>query len=72
MEKLGVEPGSASLFSLLHEGSTGLEVVIDRRLLEQAELGFHPSKNTQTLFIAGSEVEVFLNAIGQKFTLAQL
>ena len=72
MAKLGVEPGSASIFSLLHIGSGGVEVVIDNRLPGQNELGFHPSKNTQTLLIAGSDVEVFLNSIGQAFTLAQL
>jgi Ala-tRNA(Pro) deacylase len=69
MAKLGVEPGSASLFSLLHEGSDGVEVVIDARLLDQKELGFHPSKNTQTLFIAGKDVVTFLRSTSTPYIL---
>ena len=61
LAKLGVEPGSASLFSLLHEGSNGVEVVVDTRLLDQKELGFHPSVNTQTVIISGSDMSVFLD-----------
>jgi len=69
---LGVEPGSASIFSLLHEGSGGIEVVIDTRLLEQEELGFHPSKNTQTVFISGKDIPVFLDARSLQWKLLQL
>lgn len=65
MEKLGVEPGSASLFSLLHSGSEGVEVVVDSRVLKQSRVGFHPSINTQTVFIAGKDIETFLSSINR-------
>ncbi|MCA9347348.1 hypothetical protein KC930_02075 [Candidatus Saccharibacteria bacterium] len=67
MSKLGVEPGSASLFSLIHEGSKGLEVVIDQRLLEQPEIGFHPSLNTETIMIDGQYIPTFLEYLGVEF-----
>lgn len=67
MNKLGVEPGSASLFSLIHEGSDDVEVVVDSRLLEQKELGFHPGVNTQTILIKGADIAVFLQSIGRTY-----
>ena len=67
MAKLAVEPGSASLFSLLHSGSSGVEVAIDHRLLEQKELGFHPGVNTQTILIDGADIAVFMESIGRTY-----
>ncbi|HSX05862.1 MAG TPA: YbaK/EbsC family protein [Candidatus Saccharimonadales bacterium] len=68
---LGVTPGSVSLFSLLHEGSGGVEVVIDERLLAEPEVGFHPSNNTSTIFIPGSAVPRIVQATGHRlYTLA--
>jgi Ala-tRNA(Pro) deacylase len=69
MDRLGVEPGSASLFSLLHAGSGDVEVVIDARLLLQDEVGFHPSKNTETLLIAGRDIETFLTILNRHYIL---
>lgn len=72
MDRLGVEPGSASLFSLAHDGSAGVEVVIDKQLIDQKEVGFHPSINTQTIIIAGSDIEIFLRSINRSFRTIQL
>ena len=71
MQKLGVEPGSASIFSLLHLDSADVEVIVDSRLLEQDELGFHPSKNTQTLFIAGRDISTFLDLVQKPYQTIQ-
>ena len=72
LAKLGVEPGSASIFSLLNPGSNDVEVVIDSRLPSQEELGFHPSKNTQTVFIAGKDIATFLEYIGKNYKVIVL
>lgn len=72
MEKLGVLPGSASLFSLMHEESAGIEVVFDRRLFDQQELGFHPSENTRTILIPSSSVKLFLGSIGFNYEVINL
>jgi Ala-tRNA(Pro) deacylase len=69
MTKLGVGPGSASLLNLMNSGSDDVEVVLDSRLLDQKELGFHPSKNTQTLFIQGLDVLVFLDHLKKKYSV---
>ncbi len=60
MEKLGVKPGSVSLFGVLSPDSAVVEVIIDQSLVSEPELGFHPNDNTATVFIAGSTVEKIL------------
>ncbi len=56
LDTLGVTPGSVSLFGLLHDGSTGVELVMDDRLPKVAEVGFHPNDNTSTIFIPGAAI----------------
>jgi len=72
MAKLGVLPGSASLFSLLHSGSVDVEVAVDSRLVNREEVGFHPSNNTQTILIAGKDIETFMKAIRREFRVLDL
>ncbi len=72
MSKLGVEPGSASLFSVLYPGSCGLEVVIDSRLILQDKLGFHPSINTKTIFISGDNIKRFLDVLEVRYSIIVL
>ena len=72
MQKLGVTPGSASLFSLLHHGSDDVEVVIDARLAAQPEVGFHPSVNTRTIFIPGEAINTFLSGLNRAHRVLDL
>jgi len=72
LSKLGVEPGSASLFSLLHDGSADVEVVVDARLLQRDEVGFHPSDNTQTVLIGGHDIATFMSSLGRQYRVLGL
>ena len=72
MEKLGVEPGSVSLFGVLSPNSGDVEVIIDQSLLNEPELGFHPNDNTATIFIAGSAVEKILRHLERKYQIVSL
>lgn len=72
LEKLGVTPGSVSLFSVLHPGSHDVHVVVDAAVIHEPELGFHPSDNTQTIFIPGSAVEQILATTGHAYSIKQL
>jgi len=65
LEKLDVTPGSVSIFSMFSESAKEVHLVIDERLLNQAELGFHPNDNTKTYFIAGKDIAKLLAANGR-------
>lgn len=60
MAQLGVTPGSVSPFGLLHEGSGGVEVIVDEALRGAGRLIFHPNLNTASLTIAVEDLERFL------------
>lgn len=54
-ELVGVRPGSVSIFGLLHPGSKDIQVIFDKSLLDETEIGFHPNDNKATVFIASKD-----------------
>lgn len=71
-DKLGVTPGSVSLFSLLHENSDEVQVLVDEELLKEKEVGFHPNDNTSTIFIPGESITSFIKKAGNKYLVVKL
>ncbi|MBI2798273.1 hypothetical protein HYX70_03175 [Candidatus Saccharibacteria bacterium] len=71
-ETLGVTPGAVSVFGLLHDGSDKVEVIIDKSLLAEDELGVHPNENTATIFMSASALEKIIKKTGHKYTLVEL
>ncbi len=69
---LGVSPGAVSVFGLLNKGAMGVEVVLDKRLLDEKELGFHPNENTATIFIPSSALIDILKHTGNRYYTLQL
>jgi len=71
-DTLGVTPGSVSLFGLLHDGSSGVMVVLDKQLIKEDEIGFHPNDNTSTIFIPGIALTKFIEHAGNKYEIIDL
>lgn len=69
---VGVPPGSVSIFGLLHPGARQIELVLDRALLSEPELGFHPNDNTATVYISPSDIERIIAATGHGLQIVQL
>ena len=66
VEKLGTQPGSASVFSLLNDTARAVELLIDRDLLKEEAIGCHPCRNTSTLRLTMDDVlHVVLPAMGR-------
>ena len=51
LKYLKLTPGSVSPFGLLNDIERKVELIIDKDLLENEMLGFHPNINTQTLVL---------------------
>ncbi|QQS19349.1 hypothetical protein IPL85_03605 [Candidatus Saccharibacteria bacterium] len=68
-ELVGVQPGSVSIFGLLHPGSKNIQVVLDESLMTEPELGFHPNDNTATVFLSPSDVLKIIQASGQAYRI---
>ena len=63
---LGVKPGSVSLFCCLREESKDIMIVIDKDLLQEKEIGFHPIVNTATVFMDQPGFKKLLAAMDQE------
>lgn len=59
--KLGVSPGSVSLFAMIH--AKNVHLLIDKEVWLSKEAGFHPNINTSTLVIQHEDLEKFYNSL---------
>jgi len=72
MDKLGLIPGMVSLFGLLNNDEHDIEVFVDKELLNEDIITFHPNDNTSTLFISMNDMFKFLDNLGYKYNLIEL
>ena len=72
-ELLGVQPGSASVLSLMNDPNHRVTLAIDRAVLEQPFFGCHPCRNTSSVKLKTADVlEVFLKHTGHAVTVVEL
>ena len=62
MEKLGVEPGSVTPFAALNDLEKEVTVVLDKSMLEQERLNYHPLVNTATVTLGSKDLLRFIVA----------
>lgn len=63
-ELLGVEPGSVTPFGLINDKESRVSVVLDRDMMKNDILNYHPLANTMTTSIASADLVKFLQATG--------
>ena len=69
MKYLNVEPGSVTPLALINDTQNNVNVVIDKRLLDNEYIGCHPLVNDTTLGIIPNDLKKFINSCGHKITL---
>lgn len=62
LEKLGLKPGSVSIFGLLNNDAKDVQVYFEKDIVGDVPLTFHPNDNTKTMFIAVDDLFRFLKA----------
>jgi len=72
MDTFGVKSGAVSIFGLLNNPKSDVEVIIDQEIMKFNELGFHPNENTSTIFFEPKYIESILKRIGRKYTVMKL
>ena len=62
---LGVKPGSASVLALMNDTGRRVRLLLDSDLLAHETVGFHPCRNTSTLWLKLADIlGIFLPALG--------
>ncbi len=63
---LGVEAGSVTSFALINDGARDVTVVIDKSLMDFAEVNCHPLENTATTRLKTADLMRFIRACGHE------
>jgi Ala-tRNA(Pro) deacylase len=63
-ETLGVTPGSVSPFGLINDTGNRVTAILDREMMAQAQLNYHPLVNTMTTTVSREGVLRFVEATG--------
>lgn len=63
---LELTPGSVSPFGLINDGNKTVTVLIDKNLMENNKIGFHPNSNTATLVLTTADFKRFLDWTGNR------
>ncbi len=61
---LGVEPGTATPFTVLNPTATPVQVILEERMMRESLLNYHPLTNDATTTIASVDLVAFLRAQG--------
>lgn len=61
---LGVDPGSVTIFALVHDPEHRVELIVDEDLWNEQAFQFHPLVNTSTLVISNDNLKRFLAVTG--------
>lgn len=69
---LGLRPGSVSPFGLINDRDNHVHLFLDRNLLTQERLSFHPNDNTATVVIARDAFMRFLEGCGNSYEFIDL
>ncbi len=71
-EVLGVEPGSVTPFSLINDADIRVNVVLDKEMMADDFLNFHPLTNTKTTQISSDALLKFIKSCGHDPNIVEL
>nr|MDD6334900.1 YbaK/EbsC family protein [bacterium] len=69
MDMLGVIPGAVSPLALVHPGARPITVLIDRDVMGQDKVCFHPGINTASLCLSTADFKRYLDFVGNPVVL---
>ena len=71
-EKLGVKPGMVSPFGLLNNDEKDVKIYMDKEIITEEIMTFHPNDNTKTLFITTKDLFKYFENIGYELNIIEL
>lgn len=71
-EKMMLPPGVVSPFGLLNNKDHDIKVYIDKEIINEERMSFHPNTNEKTIFINTQDLLTFLENIGYESTIIDL
>lgn len=73
LDLLDILPGSVSVMGLMNDREHRVQLLVDRALLSEADIGVHPCVNTSSLRLSQQDLwNTFLPAVGHSFRIVDL
>ncbi len=72
MEKMSLRPGVVSLFGLLNNSEHDIKVCLDKEVLSENFVSFHPNDNSKTIFISTDDMYRFITILGYEYSIIDL
>ena len=72
MKKMALTPGSVSIFGLLNNDDHDITIYLDKQMLSERLISFHPNDNSKTMFISIEDMFRFLKAIDYEYNIIEL
>lgn len=63
-EIVAAQKGAVNLFSIVNDSEKKIEIIVDKRLVDEEYVGFHPMQNTATTAIHGKNVAKIIELSG--------
>lgn len=67
--KIGLKPGSVSIFGLLNNEEKDVKVIFDKELFAKERCCFHVGDNTRTGIFFGKDIKNFVEDLGYDYTI---
>ena len=71
-EKLWIKPGMVSPFGLLNNDEKDVKIYMDKEIITEEIMTFHPNDNTKTLFITTKDLFKYIESIGYEINIIEL
>ena len=71
-EKMGLEPGVVSIFGLLNNKDHDIKIYIDKEIINEERISFHPNVNTKTIFINMDDMFKFFDSLNYNYEIIDL
>ena len=72
MNKLGLPAGTVSIFGLLNNEEHDVNVILDKEILDEKYITFHPNVNTATAFITMEDMYRFFEKTRYEYRILEL
>lgn len=72
MEKMMLPAGAVSLFGLLNNADHDIKVCLDKEMLTERLMSFHPNDNSKTIFISTDDMYQFVTLLGYEYSIINL
>ncbi len=71
-EKMMLPPGVVSPFGLLNNEDKDIKVYIDKEIIDEERMCFHPNTNEKTIFLKTLDLLKFIESIGYDVNIVEI